>query len=106
MFVKRVIAGTPGQPGAPPTDPDFAKKYPALWEYLSLQQWEDGKNRKLATLSLSLQEGRWCVCMVDKESNRLTFLSGTTHSEVLRTLEKKLADETVEWRACKQWNKK
>lgn len=106
MFVKRVVKEAGGGPGVAAADTKFAEKHPATWEYLSLCQWEDGKPRKLSKLSLSIVEGRWTACFVDVDSNRLAFLSATTFTELLASLEKRLASDSMEWRPCKQWGKK
>jgi len=104
MFVKKAIAAVGGGTDAP-SDPKFASHYPALWEYLSVTRLEDGSTRKLAKLSLSVQDGRWCACFVDEDNKRLMFISGETYDQLLKSLEKHLANETAEWRRCKPFKK-
>lgn len=106
MYVKRQLAGTPGTSQEVPVDPKFAERYPAMWEFLTMTTWEDGKERKPSKMSLSVVEGRWCVCFVDDASKRIAFLSGLTFQELLTSLEKRLASDGMEWRAAKQWGKK
>jgi hypothetical protein len=106
MFIKRVVRAAGGALEAPLEDPTFLKAYPAIAEYMTVSQWEDGKPRKLSTMSWSFQEGRWCVCFVDKDSNRLAFLSSETFTDLLKALEKRLSSDSMEWRPCKSWSKK
>jgi hypothetical protein len=106
MYVKKVLRAAGASPGSQVDDPGTLKKYPALLEYVASTVLEDGTARTPAKMSLSIQEGRWCVCFQDLDNKRIAFLTGETLDKLLASLEKKLAEDTLEWRAAKTWGKK
>jgi len=82
----------------------FAKDFPAIWEYVSTDKWDGGAPRELASLILFLEDGRWKICLSDRENSRTGWSSGDTFSEALECLEDALVNERVEWR--KKWEGK
>lgn len=77
----------------------FGDAYPSLWEWLADARWDDGSPRTTATLLLFVEEGRWKLCLHDRDASRTAFLSGETPEAALRSLEAALASEGLEWRA-------
>lgn len=91
-----VAGGRDGGPVVP--DPTFSVLYPALWEYLSLERWEDGELRETSTLLLFVVEGRWRACLNDRAHGRSCWRSGDTLEALLVSLEDALASGLAEWR--------
>lgn len=72
--------------------------HPLLWEMLTQDQWEDGTPRKLATLTIFLDEGLIKLSLNDRAQGLVGFVTGPSVEEALRTLEAQLKDDRVEWR--------
>jgi len=78
-------------------DTSFAKSYPALSEFLTLEE-DGGKPRTTSTLSLSVVQGRWCLFLNDRDDDSFVCLSGESLDGVLSVLEAALVTGTAEWR--------
>lgn len=89
--------GGPISSSVPPAD--LVERFPALWEYLSLDRWEDGKARALSSLTVFWGDGRLKCCLNDKANNRCLFASGESLAALLTALEAALASDTADWRA-------
>jgi hypothetical protein len=83
------------------SDEEFRRVYPALWEYLSCDKWEDGTVRETATLLFFVDQERLSVCLTDRSGDRVAFNSGTTWGGLLAELEANLEDDSLEWRPRK-----
>ncbi len=91
-------SGAAGAPGAVPEDSSFLKAYPALWEFVSLTAWEDGAPRKTGSLLFFLDDGRWKCCLSDKENSLVSFVSGESFQDLLRTIDKGIQADKLDWR--------
>jgi len=76
----------------------WAKRYPAIWEYLTADRWEDGAVRQTSTLQLFGDRGSLKVALKDRENGVICFLSGRDPEEALEALEMALRNGTAEWR--------
>jgi len=95
----RVEGGGNGQPRPPAAVGDpFAKENPALWEYLTVDRWPDGKVRETATITIMFEEGRWKGCLHDRANSRSCWRSGASLSELIASLEDAMTDPAAEWR--------
>lgn len=83
------------------TDKVFKENYPALFEYLVITEWKPGVARITATLKLFVDEGQWKACLVDRESDRLTFVSGDSVEGVMLALDEQLRTGGCDWRPDK-----
>lgn len=83
----------------------FAMQYPAIWEYLSCDRWEDGKARQTSTLQLFGDRGSVKAALKDREAGSICFLSGRNVEEALEALEGALRAGTAEWKEDK-WKKR
>lgn len=81
----------------PPEDVAFQNRYPALFEYLTLA-WEAGAARKTATATLFSEEGRFKICLNDRESGCTAWCAGETVLEALDSLEGHLRAGDADWR--------
>lgn len=78
---------------------DMRDQYPILLEHLTQDTWEeDGKPRERSTITLCYSEGSLKVCLNDREFNRSCFRSGKSLAAALASLEKGLAQDTLDWR--------
>jgi len=80
-------------------DGTWAKALPRVCEYLSDPLYEDGKERELASVSISLQEGVIVAALNDKDTRASLYRSGSTVLEALKSLEKALEGDKADWRA-------
>lgn len=86
-------------------DPAFLKKYPLLAEFLQRELWtreEDvpwtDRVRQKGTLILFCEEGQFKACLSDKDSEAVAFASKKSFQALLETLEKGLANDSLDWR--------
>jgi len=85
---------------------DFAETYSALWEYLTLTQWPDGKPRVVSTLLVLVQDGMVKGCLNDKAQLRSLWVSGASYTAMLDALEGHLRHNTGDWRRAFQARKR
>ena len=86
-------------------DADFAAECPAIWEYLTLDRYPDGKRRQRATLTVLVEDGVWKYCLNDRGQHRSCWATGRTHEEARRALEATLASGTPSWRHYEPWGR-
>jgi hypothetical protein len=98
---KQSSAPENGAPVASVVDIKFEKDYPALWEFLTLDRWEDGSQRVPGTFLAFREDGRWKGCLNDRDASRSTFITSATFAGLLTDCEDGLADGTHEWRGKK-----
>jgi len=86
---------------APPGDVSLglAADFPALYEYLTCCQWEDGEARVSATLLAFVESGSWRLCLNDRENSRSCWASGSSILEAARSLEGMLSSGCASWRS-------
>jgi len=82
-------------------DEAFQKKMPTLWEFLTTRAWEDGTDRETGTLLVFVEEGLVKVCLCNRDTGHVGFISGRTWADALASCEKHLAADTVDWRLSK-----
>jgi hypothetical protein len=69
-------------------------------------EYEDGKRRQTATLTLLWEEQVWKCCVNDRDNNRSLWVSGDSISEVIERAEKALHDDSPAWRTYKPYKKR
>lgn len=82
----------------PPIDPDFAQKYPAVFEYMTAINDPDGRPRRTATLTISAEEGVWKACLNDRETGYQLFVTSPLSETIFERLEAILASPEPHWR--------
>lgn len=80
----------------------MAKSHPALWEYLTLDQWEDGSHRQTSTLSVFWGSNGLQAALNDREAGLVAFASGDSLDVLLAALEHGLQTDSLDWRASFQ----
>lgn len=83
----------------------WEKKYPALVEFMSLQEWEPGQPRLTGTLNLFIEDGQWKACVSDRDQGLIAFVSAANPEELLVALEKGLQATTLDWRRKQPYGK-
>lgn len=97
-FVKRSAERAEETPqSVSTTDPVWAERYPALFEYLTLLQL-DGKARKTSTMNLFAEEGKWKVFLNDRHCDRYCVATGSSVDDCLCSLELQLSEDSADWR--------
>jgi len=98
-YLRQATAAANGKmPPAAPTDPQFSGLYPALFEYLTVQQWEKGKPRETATMTVFCDGDTWKLSFNDRDNHRSAFVSAETFTEALKSLEEGLQSDELDWR--------
>ncbi len=80
---------------------DWGTRLPAITEFLTAIVWDDGTPRLRGSLILFSEEGLWKLCLSDKDSGRVAFVTAQTPVEVFGAAEKGLAAGSLDWRASK-----
>jgi len=99
QFARRAAPSAASAAALPPESlGSFEKAHPALWEYLSLCEWEPGQPRETSALLLFCDEGLLKGMLNDRDGVRVCFVAGGSVSAVLKSLEKGLVANTLDWR--------
>lgn len=97
-FLKKVDKSQPNQALlAGKVDEEFKKKFPALWEFLTVARYEDGQARETSTISISVADDGYKVCLRDRDNGRCLWVTGMTFFDTLKTLEATLKSEDAPW---------
>ena len=84
---------------APPPEPSGQwGKYLLLWERLTRTTYGDGASRKTDSLTFFFEEGTWKACLSDRDQEFVAFITGGDPVACLGSLERRLADNSLEWR--------
>lgn len=100
MSVLGKVRAVEGRPGgvAPAADEAFAKKFPAVWEYLTAPAYPDGEARDLSALTVFWEEGVCKMVLNDRDNERSMWASAPTFQECLLSLNKRLSGADEPWR--------
>lgn len=85
---------------------EFARRYPCLHEWLTLDKWEDGTDRAPSTLMLFLDDCKPKGCLSDREEGKVAFVAAWTFTDVLTALEEGLLADSLDWRTNQKWSGK
>jgi hypothetical protein len=84
----------------------FAKKYPALLEYLTTDKWPEGGERVVSTLMMFCEDGTFKACLNDRDAGKSLWVSGASVPDALEALESILRHGGGEWRVNSQFKAK
>lgn len=73
-------------------------RWPALCEFLAVNDWGGGKRRDPGTLTLCFGDGRWKGCLNDRDAHQTCWVSAGALLAVLDVLDAGLRDASLEWR--------
>lgn len=101
-YVQRLESGL-GVSGQPPSygESAFAARYPATWEYLTLEQDGDRK-RETSTILISAERGRLLACVRDRDRGLMLWVSSDTMEGLADAVEARLdGSKEADWRPDK-----
>jgi hypothetical protein len=97
-----------GRDRKPETCP-LGSRYASLFDFLVEQLWDDGTQRQPGTLLVCYGEGRFRGWLNDRELQRNAWASAETLTQLLETLDGKLAEGSFDWRRSepdRKWKRK
>jgi hypothetical protein len=90
--------------------PGLQTEYPNLADFLCQTSWEDAagkrESRTPGSLTVFVEMGKVKLCLNDKALMRVGFLSADSMEEALINAERKLGDDSVDWRPSDEARKK
>lgn len=86
---------------ASPAVAAWANAYPALWEYLTLDAYEDGEARLTSMLMFFAEDGCFKGCLQDRQEGRSLWVTGESLVLCLDALEARLQAGNADWRQMK-----
>lgn len=99
-FVRKKAAASDCTPvAAVSREGAFSRAYPALWEYMTLLQFEDGSPRKTTTVKLFLGDYGLQGMIDDRENEQVAFVTADSLESVFQALETGLREGRLDWRA-------
>jgi len=82
-------------------DATFEKRFPRIFEYMTLLHFDDGTARELSKVSLFVENGKFKAALNDHAERCSLYVAADSVDGVLKALEASLGQENPEWRA---WN--
>ncbi len=79
----------------------FSSLHPSLSEWMTAEVWEDSSKRRLPSLTIFSEDGLVKICVNDKATERVAFVSGPSLREALQSIEDGLTRDSLEWRRSK-----
>jgi len=83
-------------------DATFAKKCPAVFEFVTCSRHEDGSSRITSTITITYHEGMFKAFLNDRDSQKSTCASAATLATLWEALESRITSEDPGWRALPQ----
>jgi hypothetical protein len=71
-----------------------------VYDLLTDGTWEDGSRRALATLLLFAEGSNWKLCVSDRATGRVAFVTGRTPEDVIAITNEQLLEERLDWRTA------
>lgn len=101
--MKRISPDELPTDATPIQDPEFTLRYTTLLEFLTLDQYDDGKPRVRGSMTVFCNEGQFKGCLNDKDSATSLFYSADGFEGLLEGLNRKLLNSSPkEWRRWKR----
>lgn len=86
---------------------ELAMEIPSLYEWITATRYDDGATRTPGSLTIfSGTDGTLRCCTNDKDTQEMFFTTGSTLSELLRRVDRALAEGTADWRSSRKSMKK
>ncbi len=105
LRIVRASRGADEKGGKAPKTPKasaFFKELPALWEFLAVSKWDDGEERTTGTALFFVEDGVVKLCLNDRDSDRVAFVTGSSAEEVLEAASAGLEGDALDWRASRR----
>lgn len=98
-LLERLLRGAPGQVSPEnANDPAFAKRFPSMFELMTVALLPGGELRKPSSLLLFTEDGVWKGCLTERDLDVSLWCSSDSFQGVLEGIEERLTHSTVEWR--------
>mgnify|MGYP006969506679 CR=1 FL=1 len=91
----------PSSPGLAADSGAFREAYPALSEYLTCCQHEDGSPREPSSLSIFAEHGSFKACLNDRDTGEVAFFTADCALDLFEIVEAGLVGHTADWRVSK-----
>jgi len=99
MFVNKPSPSGPGGQGVPCKGLlEMRETRPAIAEYLSLLVYPDGSDRTPSTLLVLIENGRFKLCLSDRDTGRSLWVTAESIEEGIASLDEDLQLGTADWR--------
>lgn len=98
MLERLLRGGKSTSVGARAVDPSMCKKWPSLYELMTVVDMGDGKIRKPSSLLIFSEDGLWKGCLTERDLEISLWASAPGFLGVPDALEERLGQETIEWR--------
>jgi hypothetical protein len=99
FFDKIPTGGASAGGGRLPDDPGFSKRYPTIWAFLTMTEYEPGKPRERSGLTLHVDDGCFKLFLSEKSKEAGIDATGATLQACLEALEARLTSEAPGWRS-------
>jgi len=96
----------PSAGGREPSDDEFKKKYPSLFELMTATKYPDGKDRLPSSITVFCEDGLFKGVLAEKTAELNLWGTGATLKALLGTLEARLAEPKPDWRRSAASRKK
>lgn len=101
-FVRKVVAKEERRAAAlDAAAQQWSAGHPALWEYMTLDEFEPGQPRETSMLMVFVEDNRFKACLQDRQEGRSLWATSPTLEGALEALEAHLAAGTGDWRQMK-----
>lgn len=98
-YLKAALAAAgKGSAGKEPSDPELAKRCPAVAEFMTSLTGPTGESRQTSTLTVFTDSDGWKVCLNERDAELSLWAVGTSLMGALEALEERLTAPVVEWR--------
>lgn len=81
-----------------PESGELLRLWPTVVEFLCSSKWADGSTRLTGTVMFMTEGPTWKAWVHDRDGKVSTFVSGPTLTSLLVSLDKGLADDSLDWR--------
>jgi hypothetical protein len=97
---KPIIPQGPGGVIQQPAE-EWAAEYPHVWEFISLDKWEDGSPRIPGSITLFAEDGAWKACLNDKGMQLVAFVTARSAEGLFEAMQGALMTGLADWRKSK-----
>lgn len=95
---KRDVAMGEGTHPAKIRDGIWQKSYPTLWEFLSVDTYDDKSPRRLPTVTIFLGPDGLQACLNDRDQGLAAFVTSLSLEGLWQALDKGLREDSLDWR--------
>jgi len=102
MAMKRPTDNPKEKAGSKVVDEVLRGWLPDLHEFLTENQWDDGKARKTGTMMILTQDGVWKAWIHDTDLRVSGWVSAESWESLLETVNRGFGENSISWKADKR----